>query len=346
MRADHEDETNRASGGQPVHPALMFRIDQIQAFVYLAQGTTYSSTAEMLNMSEGGLHYQIRALEKLLGVRLFQRIGRQVRLTPTGEQLLPHALQVLWSASQLTTAAQQGNSRLLRIAAGPIAGPFILAPLLDELRALLDREIETLVTGAASSWRALVTGDVSAVVAGAAAIESGGRHQTAGIHAIPIGTSPWVPIISRRNPSHAAGESMFRRIVIPSEVEELHQHLLQAMLVNELPNVRIDVSDPVEGIFAIVRNEIALGMVPALALYTRLDSDSYEIVRNERLFLERTMIILYRADERLSHDEAARIAERIRSRMIEILGSYFSDVAPPTARKSGDGVQHPRTRSM
>jgi DNA-binding transcriptional LysR family regulator len=85
-------------------------------FTTLAQELHFGHAAQRLNMTQPPLTQAIALLEKTLGVRLFDRTKRSVQLTATGRTLLPHALDVLQRAGDLTalahTAAAGGAGRL------------------------------------------------------------------------------------------------------------------------------------------------------------------------------------------------------------------------------------------
>lgn len=89
---------------------------QWRQFTTLAQELHFGHAAQRLNMTQPPLTQAIALLEKTLGVRLFDRTKRSVQLTPTGRTLLPHALDVLQRAGDLTvlahTAAAGGAGRL------------------------------------------------------------------------------------------------------------------------------------------------------------------------------------------------------------------------------------------
>ena len=55
----------------------------------------FTRAAEQLYVSQPALSKQIRMLERTLGAALFERDTREVRLTPAGRALLPHARRVL-----------------------------------------------------------------------------------------------------------------------------------------------------------------------------------------------------------------------------------------------------------
>ncbi|MFE1287733.1 LysR substrate-binding domain-containing protein [Streptomyces sp. NPDC058751] len=71
-------------------------------FISVAEELSFTRAAERLFVSQPALSKQIRMLEKQLGVALFERDRRTVRLTPVGEVLLPHARAVLaaWQGAE------------------------------------------------------------------------------------------------------------------------------------------------------------------------------------------------------------------------------------------------------
>ena len=64
-------------------------------FVVLARYLHFTRAAEELLIAQPALSQQIQALERELGVRLFERTSRHIRLTPAGQGLLVHAERVL-----------------------------------------------------------------------------------------------------------------------------------------------------------------------------------------------------------------------------------------------------------
>lgn len=68
---------------------------QIQTFMQTAQVKNFSKTAELLGYSQSAVTVQIRQLETELGVRLFDRTGKKVILTPKGKEFLIHANKII-----------------------------------------------------------------------------------------------------------------------------------------------------------------------------------------------------------------------------------------------------------
>ncbi|MCZ0755067.1 LysR family transcriptional regulator [Anoxybacillus sp. J5B_2022] len=68
---------------------------QLKYFVEVAKREHVSEAAEMLHVAQSAISRQIANLEDELGVELFEREGRNVKLTPVGRYFLPHAETVL-----------------------------------------------------------------------------------------------------------------------------------------------------------------------------------------------------------------------------------------------------------
>ena len=66
-------------------------LKQLATFRHLARSLSFSRTADELNYAQSTVSAQIHALEKELGVPLFDRLGKRVILTPVGSQLLGYA---------------------------------------------------------------------------------------------------------------------------------------------------------------------------------------------------------------------------------------------------------------
>jgi DNA-binding transcriptional LysR family regulator len=71
-------------------------------FLTLAEELNFTRAATRLYITQPALSKQIRALERALGAPLLDRSGRDIRLSPVGEALVPHAQRVLaeWRAAQ------------------------------------------------------------------------------------------------------------------------------------------------------------------------------------------------------------------------------------------------------
>lgn len=90
----------------------------IETFIEAARLGSFSGAGRVLGLSPGSVSQNIKNLEDQLGVRLFERTTRQVRLTPEGERYRSRcapALEALTDAAEAARADRESLSGLLRI---------------------------------------------------------------------------------------------------------------------------------------------------------------------------------------------------------------------------------------
>jgi LysR family hydrogen peroxide-inducible transcriptional activator len=115
---------------------------QLEYAVAVADQGSFSRAAAVCHVTQPGLSTQVRELEELLGVRLFERDRRGVIVTPAGADVVRRARELLTGASELAEAARGRAEPLvgpLRVGVIPTIAPYLLPSALPRVRAAYPR---------------------------------------------------------------------------------------------------------------------------------------------------------------------------------------------------------------
>jgi len=93
-------------------------IAALQAFVEVADHQSFSEAAETLYLTQPAVSKRVAQLERELGARLFDRIGRRISLTNAGSELLPRARRLINDARDL--------KRLVSDLSGEVRGRLVM----------------------------------------------------------------------------------------------------------------------------------------------------------------------------------------------------------------------------
>ncbi|WP_298815894.1 LysR family transcriptional regulator [Chloroflexus sp.] len=105
----------------------------LRYFEAVARHSHVTRAAAELHIAQPALSKQISQLERELGITLFDRVGRSLRLTEAGEALLPYARAILAQVEEARSAmAERIGLKAGRVAIGapPTVGAHLLPPLL------------------------------------------------------------------------------------------------------------------------------------------------------------------------------------------------------------------------
>jgi LysR family glycine cleavage system transcriptional activator len=110
----------------------------IAVFEAAARAVSFHAAADELNLTPSAVSHQIRLLEDILGVKLFERVGRGVTLTPEGadyaRSIRPSIRRLRSATNQIKARAKMGGaSEVVRIEIPPSLAHCWLVPRLAEL---------------------------------------------------------------------------------------------------------------------------------------------------------------------------------------------------------------------
>lgn len=141
-------------------------IRQLRMLREVANQGTIAAAAEQLGFTPSAVSQQLGLLEKSLGVAVLERIGRNVRLTDSGSELVVHAGVVISQLEKAEAAIEQvqvGVSGELHL--GLIES--VAATILPQMMPILEERypklaLRTLQTEAAASLEAVRSGELDA----------------------------------------------------------------------------------------------------------------------------------------------------------------------------------------
>jgi LysR family hydrogen peroxide-inducible transcriptional activator len=111
---------------------------QLRYFCAVADTGSFSRAAEQSHVAQPSLSQQIMKLEDELGARLFDRLGRSVRMTDLGKALLPRARAVLREVEAAHSDVAERKDSLagpVNVGVIPTVAPYFLPALLTSFAA-------------------------------------------------------------------------------------------------------------------------------------------------------------------------------------------------------------------
>jgi LysR family hydrogen peroxide-inducible transcriptional activator len=148
----------------------MMEINQLRYFYAVARTGSFTRAAEELGIAQPSLSQQIKALERKIGAPLFERLGRSVRLTASGEALREPALAILQQVSMAENSLanlNQGVRGRLRFGVIPTVLPYFVAPRIAEfISQFPDVDLQLVEDATPRLVEQLQAGDLDLAVAG------------------------------------------------------------------------------------------------------------------------------------------------------------------------------------
>ncbi len=116
---------------------MLLDLPKLRIFLAVARAGSFTRAAEELGLRQPTVSQQVQVLERGLGTKLFDRLGRSVRPTAAGQTLLSYAERLLTLAGEAEAATREAAglaARTLRLGAGNTLATYILPDLLARLR--------------------------------------------------------------------------------------------------------------------------------------------------------------------------------------------------------------------
>lgn len=276
---------------------MKFSLRQIEVFVAVARLGSVSRAADAVALSQSAASTALSEFEGQFDCRLFERVGKTLRINPLGEQLLPKAVELLDRAAEVE-ALLEGRTGLgsLRIGATLTIGNY-LATLI--VAGFLQRHPDARVQLTVHNTSTIVE-QVAKYELDLGLIEGSCRHPD-------VVVEPWVAdeLVVFAKPDHP----LVRRRAVPVAVlmrerwilrepgsgtrevfeRALHRHHAE-------PTIRLEL-EHTEAIKRAVESGLGIGCISRLALKEAFRRGSLAPIRTPELDLSRRFQFLWHKDK-------------------------------------------------
>jgi len=248
----------------------MFTLDQLDSFVAVAEELHFGRAARRLSMTQPPLSRRIKLLETELGVRLFDRAHRSVKLTPAGRVFLADARQLLHLSQEASLSARRvprGESGVVSVGFTATTAYSFLSHVLTAANSRLPRVdlvLREMVTSA--QLDALLSGSVDIGMIRPPAT-------AADLVTAPLIREPLLAALPRRHPmaTRAVDPTVLDFdgqpfvMFAPSEGRYFYEILVSIFRGAEATPIYVQYLTQVHSILALVKAGIGVALVPAAA---------------------------------------------------------------------------------
>lgn len=240
-------------------------IQQLRCFVAAADTQHFTAAARTLGVAQPSLSAQITKLEAVLGVQLFHRDHRPVRLTDEGTVLLPLARRVVVGALDVMHGVEDLDSLTkgtARLGATPSLAAGVVPRVLAGLRATHPQiSIEVLERGSDDLGDALESGEVELALTVGPEIRAGLDWTELTHEELVVVVNPQHPLATRSATS--LGELAAYPVVLLHGGYDLRRTIIDAYTQHGLTlRVGLDGAE-ISSVLGYVRAGLGAGIVPA-----------------------------------------------------------------------------------
>ena len=252
----------------------------LESFVEVARRGNVSRAAEALFLTQPAITARLKSLEKDLGVELFVRTGRGMKLSDAGRAFLPYAERAVSTVDegrQLVANLQEGNVGALVIAAAPAVSTYVLPGILRVFRTTHPHVRLGVRTGHTEEV-------LEMVLRGEVHIGIGRPIRHPDVELIPVLEDEMLLVVSARHPFATRGkvrmdELAAERLILfdrTSSYHELTSNLFRQAGVVPASTLELD---NVEAAKKMVQQGLGVALLPRMALAAELKARSLRPVK-------------------------------------------------------------------
>ena len=263
----------------------------LRYFAVTAEELNITHAAERLNISQPPLSNQIKSLEEELGVTLFIRGKRRLKLTEAGALLYRRAVQLLELAERTRQeiSSMEGLTGTLNIGLVEGRAPFLVARWIAGFRGEYPAVKYRLWNGSGDE----VLDRVYHGLADLAVIAA--PYDTERLEGFPVGREPWVAIMSKSNPlAREPGEFIpleklvGQPLIVPSRASRISAIMGWFEEVGAEPDILCDMSNYLDA-EALAEQDVGICIFPQTT-YNQSDLLVSKVITNSQRQVEYALV--------------------------------------------------------
>jgi DNA-binding transcriptional LysR family regulator len=270
---------------------------KLRVFRVVADSLNFRRAADELHLTQPAITSQIKTLEESLGIALFDRIGRDINLTPAGTTLLHYVRQIEAVTNEAIAAlapfgGQEGVE--LSIGASHTIAVYLLPMLLRHLLSEWPKLRIHLMGGSTNEvLQALTTHQISVGLIEAPAFRPDLKIEAFGEDELTLIVPPdhrWT-----RKPVLRAAELVQAPILLREEGSGMRRFVEEYLERNGVLRLQLQTSidiNSTEGIISAVEAGLGVGFVPCMALEKELKMGSVKAIKLDNGPIKRQLSIV------------------------------------------------------
>jgi len=259
-------------------------IQSIKAFITVSETGSFSRAAESLFLTQPAISKRIQTLEHALGITLFDRIGKSVRLTEAGHALLPSCRRILdeiAESQRIISNLRQSTSGILSLATSHHIGIHRLPPVLLEFSSSYpDVELKLSFMDSEQACQQIINGIIEVAII---TLPDEGNDR---LELKPVWNDPLCIAVSRHHALASETSCTIKRLlkyaaILPSRGTYTRQLIDDALGLDASVNTLLE-THYLETIKAMVKTGLGWSMLPQSMLDESLTALDIKHVRTMR----------------------------------------------------------------
>ncbi|EKS30321.1 HTH-type transcriptional regulator YofA [Afipia felis] len=285
-------------------------IRQLETFLAIVEHGSFATAAEKLNATTSTISARIQELEESLGVILFDRSQRKIRLTPKGRELCRYAEKVTSAVADIKTFVTNADmsAGLLRLGVAEMIAVTWLPRLVDLIHEQFPKlSLELNVSLTAELLRRMHADEFDLILAPGLTFDANFETQ-------PVGSVRFAWMAGRR-------QELPDRVIEPADLKNVrilslgkdsfHHHTVQQWLTSiGGAQTKVDLCDSMDVIASLTREGVGISLLPVKRYMPDIESGHLRLLRTKPSGPNVEFFAIYRSSTSTTFQ--ARIAELAR----------------------------------